>query len=242
MKKRRVYYLVVSHYSNESINEFDSIGIHSLHRTLEEAQEAAKAMFEEDKRNGAAHDTVPYTLDDDKEFPDARFIVGEQEEGKFNSFHNFYAVIPLTSPIPDEEEEIPESPLYLHDAKYAREHGELEQYRESHKANVACKDKLEEAISNNFDGFHLDTATAMAQVRGEFSDERIRYVLANTIQCKDWDKRFNQDNRAWADGITIACSSDGYNGDRAVEFVIDRAHSCLVDGFVTDFRKEIGEG
>lgn len=30
-------------------------------------------------------------------------------------------------------------PLYPHTAAYAREHGELEQYRASLQANIACK-------------------------------------------------------------------------------------------------------
>ena len=32
-----------------------------------------------------------------------------------------------------------DTPLYRHDAAYAREHGELPLYRESYQANIACK-------------------------------------------------------------------------------------------------------
>ena len=31
------------------------------------------------------------------------------------------------------------TPLYLYSAEYAQVHGETEQYRASHEANVACK-------------------------------------------------------------------------------------------------------
>ena len=40
-----------------------------------------------------------------------------------------------------------DTPLYRHDAAYAREHGELSLYRESYQANIACKEAIEEAIS-----------------------------------------------------------------------------------------------
>ena len=43
-----------------------------------------------------------------------------------------------------------DTPLYRHDAAYAREHGELPLYRESYQANIACKEAIEEAISENY--------------------------------------------------------------------------------------------
>ena len=33
--------------------------------------------------------------------------------------------------------------LYIYPASYVREHGELEQYRASYKANIACKEAIE---------------------------------------------------------------------------------------------------
>lgn len=40
-------------------------------------------------------------------------------------------------------------PLYPHSSAYAHEHNEKEAYRNSHKANVACKDAIETAISDH---------------------------------------------------------------------------------------------
>ena len=42
------------------------------------------------------------------------------------------------------------TPLYKYPGDYAREHDEIEQYRASHKANVACKDAIETAIRDNY--------------------------------------------------------------------------------------------
>ena len=44
--------------------------------------------------------------------------------------------------------------VYKHTAAYAREHGELEQYRTSLQANIACKNAIEAAIRQHFDGMH----------------------------------------------------------------------------------------
>ena len=41
-------------------------------------------------------------------------------------------------------------PVYKYPAAYARENDELEQYRASYKANVACKDAIETAIRDNY--------------------------------------------------------------------------------------------
>jgi hypothetical protein len=40
-------------------------------------------------------------------------------------------------------------PVYKYPVVYARENDELEQYRASYKANVACKNAIETAIRDN---------------------------------------------------------------------------------------------
>ena len=41
-------------------------------------------------------------------------------------------------------------PVYRFPAAYARENGELELYRASNKANAACKEAIEKAISEHY--------------------------------------------------------------------------------------------
>ena len=48
--------------------------------------------------------------------------------------------------------------VYPHDAAYARAHGELAEYRNARRSNIACKNAIEEAIAKHFDGMHLDEA------------------------------------------------------------------------------------
>ena len=47
--------------------------------------------------------------------------------------------------------------LYIYPASYVREHGELEQYRASYKANIACKEAIEQAIADHYRDNRLGT-------------------------------------------------------------------------------------
>ena len=124
-----------------------------------------------------------------------------------------------------------DTPVYLHTAAYAREHNELPQYRESLQANIACKDAIEKAVSENYHGWSADTKTAAAQVMAQFPVERIQHVLAATVQQKDWDGRISDDNKAWAKNIPVADEQNRYY------FVVDQCHPGLTDLFVKRFRE-----
>ena len=50
------------------------------------------------------------------------------------------------------------TPIYFYSAAYAHEHGELEQYHASHRANIACKEAIEQAIADNYRDNRLDPA------------------------------------------------------------------------------------
>ena len=41
-------------------------------------------------------------------------------------------------------------PVYKETAAYARDHGELDQWRASHRANTSCRDAIEDAIAANY--------------------------------------------------------------------------------------------
>ena len=68
-------------------------------------------------------------------------------------------------------------PVYRFPAEHARENGELELYRASNKANTACKEAIEKAISEHYCDNVLHRE-AVAQVAEQFGHERILYVLA----------------------------------------------------------------
>jgi len=127
--------------------------------------------------------------------------------------------------------------LYTHPAAYAREHNELEEYRASFKANVACKEAIEEAIHSHYSENTLDTKAVFQQVVDSFGADRMVYVLAATVREKDWDGRISRENKAWAQTIPVMQNPDAWGTDRNCYFVVDQAHSSLVDLLVTHVRK-----
>lgn len=90
-------FVILSHYSNENIREFDSVGVHGLYRSLDTAKKAADAMLAEDNKENDFHrDDIPFTTDDCCEkgvFEECPlYVAGQAEEGNFNSYHDIYAV------------------------------------------------------------------------------------------------------------------------------------------------------
>lgn len=127
------------------------------------------------------------------------------------------------------------APVYPHPGSYAREHGELEQYRASRRANIACRDAIDRAITENYDGSRLD-AEGAKDVARMFGFERTMLVLANTIKVKSWDERISNDNREWAN--TIPIPDEGSGNDRHLDYVVDQSHPVLVDAFARQVRRE----
>ena len=99
-----------------------------------------------------------------------------------------------------EEEAYP--PLYTHTLPYAMEHGRADDYLESRKRNLDCKNAIEDAIRKNFDGLHL-AYDAAKEIIEEYGAERVVFILANTVQHLEYDGRFSIGNKAWAKGYGI---------------------------------------
>ena len=129
-----------------------------------------------------------------------------------------------------------ETPVYPYPASYAQEHGELEQYRASNRANIACKEAIEAAIREHYHDNQLDSQAA-AQVVNVFGLDRTLFVLSNTVQQKDWDARFSPGNKEWAKTIPIQKNPDAWGADRNAQFVVN-SHSGLTDLFLSTVRQE----
>ena len=71
-------------------------------------------------------------------------------------------------------------PVYYESFGYAAENGEVDLYRISRQLNEECRNAIEEAIADNFDGMNLaDDATK--SVVEQFGMERMGYILAYTL-------------------------------------------------------------
>ena len=73
--------------------------------------------------------------------------------------------------------------VYRQSVTYAREHGELQQYHASCHLNERCRDEIDAALAQRFDGMRLG-AGAVEQVVAEYGLERTKYVLAAAIQTR----------------------------------------------------------
>ena len=128
-------------------------------------------------------------------------------------------------------EKKPEAPIYRETANYAYETGELESYRASLAANVECRRAIEAAISSNYGDNRLDADAAVKGVLEQFSPERVRYVLANTIQQKDFDGRIPQPLKEWAKSVEVC-------PENASRFLVDKPNPGLTALFVDAFRQQ----
>ena len=97
-----------------------------------------------------------------------------------------------------------------------------------------CGSDIEKGISTHFDGMHLNT-DFIANLYALYGEERMNYVLANTVQMSDGDGRYSPGNKAWAKEININNAED----DRRTFYV--NSHPALLDGFITAYRRYVKE-
>ena len=112
----------------------------------------------------------------------------------------------------------------------------LKEYRTSYRLNSECKQAIQEAIADNYDGMYLGD-DAVDQVVRQYGMERVGYILANTLHHKSYDGRFSHSNKEWAEQV----STPEHNADRMTfrtDWVVD-SHPAILDGFVTMFREEL---
>ena len=124
-----------------------------------------------------------------------------------------------------------DEPLYRYSVRYARENGEIPDWRDSYRANIRCRDGIDRKIAEDFDGWHLSDGCVPDLCR-EFGIDRVGWVLANTVQLADWDGRYRPSTREWADSFPIPDSPE----DRRWEFQL-HSHPEIVNGMTGLYRK-----
>ena len=138
----------------------------------------------------------------------------------------------------EEKEALRVLPVYTQSVAYSKEHGEYELHSKSLQANVLCRTAIEDAITEHYANNRLDTAGAKA-VLDQFGEARTCYVLAATIQDKDWDGRISDQNKEWAKGFAVPLDKTSWNTTVYRRFVISGTHPGLIDLFTNQVRKEI---
>ena len=120
-------------------------------------------------------------------------------------------------------------------AQYKKEQAEKAMRREQekleHGVRVECKDAIEKAIAEKFDGYTLPRDTAEGVIR-QYGKERVEIVLANTIMHLSHDGRFSPNNKEWAESLVP--SADWQTRDYIVT-----SHPAVLDGFTNQARRFI---
>ena len=120
-------------------------------------------------------------------------------------------------------------------AQYKQERAEEAMRKEAekleHGVRVECKEAIEKAIAENFDGYTLPRDTAKAVIE-QFGKERVEMVLANTIMHNSQDGRFSVNNKEWAKSLVPYANWD--TRDYAVT-----SHPAVLDGFTNQARRYV---
>lgn len=124
--------------------------------------------------------------------------------------------------------------LYQENARYAKEHGEIELFRASQEANIACRDAIEAAILESQDGEQLSIAAK--GVLAEFGPDRVSHVLAVTLLERRDDERLSRDAVAWAASVPKLNTRA-----RCSDYMIN-SHSFHLDDFTALARRAMAAG
>ncbi len=120
-------------------------------------------------------------------------------------------------------------------AQYKKERAEeamrREQEKLEHGIRIECKDAIEKAVAEKFDGYILPRDTAEDVIK-QFGKERVEYVLANTIMHLSHDGRFSPNNKEWAKTLVPTAEWDTRD-------LIVTSHPAVLDGFTNQARRYI---
>ena len=119
--------------------------------------------------------------------------------------------------------------VYNNTFAYASEHKEVEWYRASFYANIKCKEAIEAAIREHFDGYHLNDI-AVNSVIQVFGVDRVKFVLANTVNLADWDGRYSVRNKEWANTV-----SDYNSESNRLRYRVT-SHPAVLNGYIDQVR------
>ena len=122
-----------------------------------------------------------------------------------------------------------ETYLYPYSAEEACRRGEQSLWRASYLENIDCKDAIQKAVRQHYDGAHLDKE-CLTGVLQEFGYKRTAWVLANTVQQLEWGGQYSSENKAWASQIYIP--PDKLHN---LSFVVP-TRSAVLDGVVDQYR------
>lgn len=129
-----------------------------------------------------------------------------------------------------------DSPVYAGTLEQAVRQKDADAYLDSRKLNIDCKKAIEEAIQENYDGIRLKDDAAKDVVK-RFGEERMNFVMANTIRESFLEGRFSKQNKEWAEHINIP-ENISHGRNLNLDYIIE-SHPVVLDDFISMARFEI---
>jgi uncharacterized protein YbaA (DUF1428 family) len=106
-------------------------------------------------------------------------------------------------------------------------HDEIKAFHASRELNAECGRAIDQAIiDNNYELYRYDLKAAARAVIEEFGADRVAWVIASNVNDANYDGRFSNTNKAWANEVETP-KPDIYL----------QTHKAVLDGFVDSFRK-----
>ncbi len=123
-------------------------------------------------------------------------------------------------------------------AEYKEEQAQKElekaQAKIERDTKVSCKDAIDRAIAENFDGYRLPKGTAEGVIK-EYGIERVSYVLANTVMHRRQEERISPENKEWAKSIEPYAMYESRD-------IVAASHPAVLNGFINQARRYIEHG
>ena len=120
-------------------------------------------------------------------------------------------------------------------AEYKEEQAQKElekaQAKIERDTKVSCKDAIDRAIAENFDGRRLPKETAEGVIK-EYGMERVSYVLANTVMHRRQEERISPENKEWAKSIEPYAMYESRD-------IVASSHPAVLNGFINQARRYI---
>ena len=121
-------------------------------------------------------------------------------------------------------------PVYLKTSQYALTHDEFEQYQASRRLTEECRNAIDKAISENYDGMHMQSGFETKLI-DEYGEERVKYIFATTLRENLGDGRYSPENKGWAENIPISESPEECRN------CCLNSHPAVIDGVVRLIRR-----
>lgn len=122
--------------------------------------------------------------------------------------------------------------IYYQTLKFAREHDEIDICRKSREEDLRCRDTIEKLVDGNYYNNHFDSAKVVKEAVIEFGLERVKFILANTVQQRDWDGRISEVSKRWAKSVPVSLDEE-YN----TKILLCKIHSVLLNALIDEIRE-----